>query len=292
MKCDEGGFWSMKKSKKAILTVLFFVICMLVGTTNVWAGSVKNLAQQKKESFSTKVDMTGDGKKDTITFNLIRKTGMTEIDQMQVQINNKVVLTKKNLYSMYINVNYIYMSKNREFLEINVINDFKQQELNRLYRYDSKKKKLVKVLDLKNITGYESGRKVVKATSSEITVMHGCQPYTVGYAKWYCTYIYKNGKFKLKTKVVPVKSITHANNKFVIQNTTSFYKTAGGKTVSFVAYPGTVVEMKKIKMSGSNFYIQFKTGNKTGWILDKMCNNKNGPFADIRLAGGPMDFRE
>lgn len=44
----------MKKSKKAILTVLFFAICMLVGTTNVWAGSVKNLAQQKKEVFLQK----------------------------------------------------------------------------------------------------------------------------------------------------------------------------------------------------------------------------------------------
>lgn len=105
-------------------------------------------------------------------------------------------------------------------------------------------------------------------------------------------HIYKNGKFELKTKVVPVKSITHTDNKFVIQNTTSFYKTAGGKTVSFVAGPGTVVEMKKIKMSGSNFYIQFKKGNKTGWILDKKCAVKNGPFANIRLAGGSVDFRE
>ncbi len=223
-------------------------------------------------------DITGDGKKDEITV----KTNLNQYDMIQstqvfVKGKKALTITKNAGYYYSVDVNYLKMSKSKEFLQIIGYGDNEWRAVNAIYRYDKKNGKLKKVLDLTN--GINSASDVVKVTSKNIQVQHSYQPTETGWVNWKYTYIFKNGKFKLKKSTASVKSSLNEydngdgyfkyfkDSKFKASKSLTFYTSTSQKKKAFTAKKGSVLKLKKIKVSGKKVY----TDQGTGWFYGVAC---------------------
>ena len=150
-----------------------------------------------------------------------------------------------------------------------------------------------------------NAQNATSASGSQIKVFYTAQPCETGWIECTYTFVFKNGKFKLKSNTASVKSLftRHvvndkygkylAKNQFVADKTLKFYKNSNLKKFAFTAKKGDVVTLKKIKIAGEKTYLQFKKGSKSGWV--KVFNdytsvypdNEHGWFGGIlyRLAG-------
>lgn len=236
-------------------------------------------------------DVTHDGKKDTIKFSEVKGSNYTK--QLKVYVNGKLALTTPSYDDLgtSIIVNYIYQTKSREFLQIySWSDDGQDKRINQIYSYNSKTGKFKKVLDLYQSVDAWSGY-VVSAASKEITVEFWLQPCETGFIIWNFKYTFTDGKFKLESSTAKVTSLHKKNNHFKVANSFKLYKTASLSKVSFVAKRGAVLTLKKIKYSKGKFYLQFKSGSKTGWqkvgrsysAMHKYSNGY-GWFYDINIA--------
>lgn len=286
----------MKKTIKKMFLGMIFCLSLssiLYGTITVKAASkIKAVCTtDKNKSFS--VDVTGDNKKDKITLKIAKDSYNGPVKKIQVYVKGQKALTLNDKCgSRSVSVYYIRMSKSKTFLQIITHHYNTLPNYNNIYRYNTKTKKLVKVLDLSNVTGNPG--KVMNVSGNQIKIEYIYQPTETGWLEWKYTYNYKNGKFKLKSNTVPVKSSLGSGldnydryfkqNKFVVAKTRKFYTTTSLKKVAFTAEKNEVLTLENIKISGKNVYLQFKSGKKIGW--QKMRSSYNWFYGVTqRLAG-------
>lgn len=251
------------------LTVLFAMHSLSVQAAQ--SGKISTWRQVKNLTFSK--DVTGDGKRDTVKVKMTRSKGTSGFT---ISVNGKQALSKLALYFNDLTVQYLYMAKNKEFIQIIANGDSSTNVLNEIYRYDKKTRKLVRVLELpsekKSFACYDG--RVVSVSGSEIKVQQSYQPPETGWIDWKFTYTYKNGKFKLKSNTAAVKSSYLAKkNSFRVANSVSFYTSTNLKKKAFTAKRNDVLTLTKIKVSGGKAYLQFKKNGKTGW--QKVGNYSN-----------------
>lgn len=272
-----------KKMQKVLLAAAFAVIVLGVLPVSANAATkLKTVHSWKSKGTTFAVDLTGDKKNEKVT---LKETKSSDgyVSKMQIKINKKTALTLKNTESFYTTIIYFQMSSSRQFLQIYGTGDNDTLAYNRIYRYNKKTGKLVRVLNLgsyKNANAYA----VKKVTKNTIKVNFSYQPSETGTLKWKYTYTYKNGKFRLKSSTAAVKSGLSSgrlndgyddyfrNNQFVAAKRLQFYTTTARKTLSFTVKQGDVVTLKNIRLTGNNIYLQFQSGTRTGWQLVNRSN--------------------
>lgn len=288
----------MRKSKKRTLMLLICTLLLCIfGTMSVQAATVKKVCEYKSQKVTFKKDVTGDGKTDTVVFTPTRDKYGQWIKKIKVSINGKKVLTL-NTTGYDFSVNYIQLSKNKNFLQIYTHGDSSYVPQNFIYRVDKKGTKLTKVLELSDAivrSGAIYARGVVSAAGNTIKVAYDTQPGETGWVSWNYSYKYSGNKFKRTSSTASVKSMLtydrgdgytalFRKNQFKACKSIKFYKNTNLSSVSFTAKKNDILKMKKIKVTDKALYIQFQKGNKTGWQIVK---KKLGWFYGVtnRLAG-------
>ena len=292
----------MNKIQKMLLSGLFvLVLSILLGGNPVKAAScVESLCDYTSKNTTVSADLTGDAQKDTIQFKMTLDKECGYIQKLRVFVNGTKALTVKEKDSYYhITATYIQMTRTKNFLQITGRGDNDYCTFNSIYRYDSKNKKLIRVLDLTSNNLLADGQ-VVKATGKKIVIDHGFQPSETGWLRWKYSYVYKNNKFKRSSDTASVKSSLgdfmskdgygkyFANNQFVAARSIRFYSSTKMNKTAFSAKKGDVLTLKKIKISGSKMYLQYQNGTKTGWIEVNKRGYMEKPFfygVNERLAG-------
>lgn len=266
-----------KKRKRTLVLLLCTVLLCMLGTMSVQAATVKKVCEYKSKKVTFKKDVTGDGKVDTVIFApTLDKYGQW-IKKIKVSVNGKKVLTL-NSTGYEFSVNYIQLSKNKNFLQIYTHGDSDYVPQNFIYRVDKKGTKLTKMLDLSQ--GIVRAGGVISAAGNTIKVGYTTQPGETGWVSWNYSYKYSGNKFKRTSSTASVKSMLtydrgdgytalFRKNQFKACKSIKFYKNTNLSSVSFTAKKNDILKMKKIKVTDKAVYIQFQKGNKTGWQIVK-----------------------
>lgn len=299
----------MRNRKKLFcMTFLFFALCLVFRPVSAQAATLEKVTSGRTSATFSR-DLTGDGTAEKITVTAKGKY-YDYYKKIAVSVNGKNAATLKASESFLdFEVQYLSMSKSKQFLIITARTDNGYERLHGIYRYNKKTKKLVEVLDL--FFKYCPGNAyitVTKATSGSITAQYSYQYVETARICWNFVYTYKNGKFQLKSKQATVKSevgITapyygdgyskyFRKNQFKAAKSLTFYTSTSLSKKAFTAKKGDVVTLQKIRFSGKYAYLRFKKGSKTGWVrvgnsYASVYKNgyKNGWFygTGTRLAG-------
>lgn len=266
--------------KKNLKTGIFFAVFLAFGiflcSREVPAASIQTLGNYVKENQTYSVDVTGDGKNDAvkITFG---KDQYQVINRVKVYVNQKLALNLRTSRIYGVNIQYLQLSKNREYLYLCGRGDSSMPDIQALYRYELSGKTLVKALNLRSTT-----RNIDKVTANSIRVVNSCQPSLTGRVTWKDTYTYKDGKFQLKSNTAKASSLIGGiqtgdgyekylkKNQFVTQKAVTFYTDKTMTKQAFTVKANKAVTLKKITMTADRqIYFQFKSGNKTGWIREQ-----------------------
>lgn len=278
------------KSGKIITIMTLIIVSIIVfwpGNAEEVQASTKVLYDSNKNGISgtKKVDLTGDGKKETVKFLVQMEEEGSYIEKFTIKINGKKAFTRK--YAGYsVAVNYIKLSSNTQFLWIRDYGDNYDSGINGLYRYQKSNHKLKKVLEFDSIDWKEGVSHIYtdvgKTTKSTVKVSYYGQMQATGYISWDCTYQFKNGKFALKSSVSSVKNGNYGKNLVYTANQSlTFYKGVKMKKKAFSVQAGDQVTLKKIKVYKNAYYLQFQKGKKKGWIKANQMNI----FEGVQLAG-------
>lgn len=278
----------MKQLRKMFIAgMAVLTLAVLFGGVPVKAASgVENMCENTSKNTKFYADLTGDNKKDTIRLKMTVDKECYFVQKLRIYVNGTKALTLRDKDSYYnVSATYIHMSKTKNFLQVTGRGDNDYCALNRIYRYDTKTKKMICVLDLSSDYLVSDGE-LVKATNKKIVLRHSYQPSESGQIRWNYTYVYKNKKFKRVSDTATVKSTLgkfvqkdgyekyFAKNQFVAADSLRFYTSTKMKKTAFSAKKGDVLTLKKIKIHGKRMYLQFQKGKKTGW----MEVNKSGSW--------------
>lgn len=291
----------------SMFMVLIFTV--LFSSTSVEAATAKRYTLSKTTS-KLYFDLNGDNRKETLTFQL--KKNSFYVLKTTVKINNKTALVMDYQRDSSMNtphtvyVHYIPISSKVKLIGISGSCDGDYQGFNRIYRYDSKKKTLVKVLDLK--TKFNTFATVTKTTSKGFYVRYEYQPYEIGRITWTFFYNYSNNKAKLSNKYATPKSMLGSSrNPYISSSLNTYYKnlykqskfktdyprkyttTSTGTATAFTTKKGDIVTLKRICFTTNKIYLQFQKGSKRGWITlgQSVPVSRRSWYEDVtnRLAG-------
>lgn len=289
-----------KKLCKMFGCVLFAsLVCLL--TPSIAKAAVKRFpTETDSTTFTGNVDMDHDGKSDSIRVHTVKDSD-EYVKSLTITMNGKTVYTPNvtDLYYVNFHVNYVKMSKNREFIQLLGIGLSDYAEFNRILVYDKQTQKFRCINDFTKLN-YES-LEIVSASKNKITLRHRKTFPETSWVTWTLPYKYKKGKFVLASstsKTVKSMMTNAVQNKytkyykkgqFVTAKKVTFYKKVNRKKVAFRVPKGKVVTLKKLRLSKSKIYLQFKYGKKYGYLRVNRANyNFDKPiFQDVnsRLAG-------
>lgn len=275
---SKGGF-PMKQRNKLCLTLVLMLLGLFSLTTQAGAKpSFKTLCTYNtKARFSYKVDMTGDGKADTLAFKIgAQQSNATQ--RILIQMNGTRVLLGTVPYSYGYDIQYIALTNKAQFLYIHGKGDSNMPGLHTVFRYDASKKRLVKALNLGTYLG--TAGLVTKVTSSTISMSNGCMPRSVGRISWTFVFKYNTSKgiFTLSRPTAAVKSAVVATwndgydyyfkkSRYVASKSFSTYTSVSMKQKAYTVAVKDVLQMTKIGFYKKGLYIQFKNkAGKAGWI--------------------------
>lgn len=270
---------------------------MMLMSSNACAATLKSVKVNKTSTY--KWDLTHDGKADSVKF-VLTKDRYDYCRKLQINVNGKKAYSASNLWAYGFDVQYVKMSKNKEFLCVIGRGDSNTPYIRKIFWYDTTSKKLVMVADLSKYSG--AVQKIKKVSGNSMTISYGCGASMIGRIRWDYIYEYNSAKkqFILKNSTAAVKC-AFASSYDPGDGYTSYFKKNKYKTIkSIKAYSnklctqkasviptGKWLTMKKIYVNKSGkMSIQFKYGTKTVWI--PCSDNAYSYFAGVsrRLAGG------
>lgn len=230
---------------------------------------------------SCKVDLDGDGKKETLKLKTTAFINDFHIKNVELYVNGKKVLAFHDLDDVIsVKADYCKMTNSKIFIRLVLSGNSDAVHLDNFYKYDSRGKKMLKVGELLDIEGWCAGASIKSVSSTDIKVIYRWQFSEIGSVLWTSSYIVKNGKLKLKSNMSGVKSAYTADdgyhqdgygkrfekNQYETMRKFKLYTDTSLKKVSFIAEESDLLVLKKIKYIKGRFYVQFKKGSKTGWI--------------------------
>lgn len=269
--------------KKLIITFMALMSCMMLATgANASTQKIMSTGYSfevgDKLQKSVSLDITGDGKVDTVDMYAERTT---DYDcTVRVAVNGKLAYaTGKGGFGVHIY--YLRGKTNKdEYIWIHSSIDNGDAVLDHIFKYDNASGKLVNlcILDSCHWLGGISHcyADKIETTAKGIKVQYSGQFLCTGYRKWSYEYVLKNGKLQYKNPTTTVNS-----KKYTATKNIKFYKKANSKKVSFVLKKGQKVTLKKVTAKNRKYFLQFKMGKKSGWIKAKQYEI----FKDVILAG-------
>ena len=300
----------LNRMKKVLgLSLLFIFGGLLFNGRASEAATTKNISLWDKNSTVLKADITRDGKKDKIAFTQKMDKDNQYVDKFIVKVNGKKALTIKNSGGLFFGVEYMKLTKKREFLHIYAVAENDYQSLSRIYSYNKKTKKFENKGNLfKGIPCRWAYIDSVK--KNRITVKYNDQKMEVGTFEWFYDYSVSNSSISLSSKTTStVKSLLgdmnwseddyckyFKKNQFKVANSFKLYTDTSCQTEAFAAEKDSVLTMKKLSIKSKKTYIMFELDGKTGWLpigssdvydFSQDDPSVTGPFYGVyqRLAG-------
>lgn len=281
----------MGKIKNGFILILMCLIFIIADKTKIQASQKLLYDSEKKLNQTVKVDVTGDGKKDTVKFKAKMKN-KEWIDSFTISVNGKKAFVAPKSYDFLYRVTYLYQSSKNIFLFIESYGNNYDSELSAIYKYDRKNKCFVNVLTLESQVSETVGEKIgathigakVSTGKGRIKVVYDGQLDVVGRVKWIKTYTYNGKRFVEDKAIVNVKGR---------KSYTPLFPKAKDVTVgtdlewtdSFKLVPGKKVKICKIcKYDNGSFigyYILISQAGKKGWIWSGYIDI----FKNIMLCG-------
>ncbi|HBA96938.1 MAG TPA: hypothetical protein DCZ23_02410 [Lachnospiraceae bacterium] len=264
--------------KKQILGLGAFLLVIglfFLSSTHAHAAVKKlNILNDYKKK-SCKADLDGDGKKEKLEL----KWKGVSVSKAILYVNGKKALQMNDPSWVFsIGVDYIKMSESDIFLRCYTSGDSYITGSDYFYRYDSAKKKLVKVTKLMDINENGNSTKVKAVTSSEVKVTYCHNLDVVGHVLWTAIYVLKDGKLKLKPTAFKAQSAYTTKygdqdgygkllekSQYKATCDLLFYTDRFMREVAYTVNANDIVILKKIKYVKGNWYVQFEKDGEKGW---------------------------
>lgn len=270
------------KSKMLIIGMALFLIGFLfVPVENTQAATKKIDIMTSYGKSSCKMDLDGDGKKETLKLKTTTFKNDFHIKNVELYVDGKRVLAFNDLDDVInAKIDYCKMTNSKIFVRLVLSGDSDIKHVDNFYKYDSNGKRMSKVGELLDIEGWCAEATIENVSNTEIKVMYRRQFSEIGSILWTSRYSVKNGKLKLKSNTSSVKSAYTADdvyhqdgygkrfekNQYEAMRKFKLYTDTSLKKVSFIAEKNNLLVLKKIKYVKDQFYVQFKKNSRTGWI--------------------------
>lgn len=280
---------------------LFFMGVLFAPVENTQAATKKNAILTSWDQTSCKIDLDGDGKKETLKLKTTMFENDYNIKNIGLYVNGKKVLAFRDLDDVIsVKADYCKITNSKIFIRFVLSGDSDVKHLDNFYKYDSHEKKMLKVGELLDVEGWCANATIKSVSNTHITVSYQRQFSEIGSVLWTSSYIVKNGKLKLKSNMSKVKSAyteddghpqdeygkRFEKNQFKALKKFQLYKNTSLKKVSFLAKKNNLLVLKKIKFVNDQIYVQFKKGTRTGWIkLEQFYGDTLFYGVSNRLAG-------
>lgn len=224
---------------------------------------------------SCQLDLNGDGKKEKLK---LQWKG-NSVGKAKLYVNGKKALTLKDpIWVDRIRIDYIKMSKSNIFIRCYTIGDDSVAGSDYFYRYDSARKKMVKVVKLLDANDSCSSTEIKSVTKSKIKVTYCHCLDVVGHVLWTATYVVKDGRLKLQQSASKARCAYSTKygdpdgygkllekNKYKAAFDLLFYKDGSMKKVAYYVKKNEIVILKKVKYAKGHWYVQFEKDGKPGW---------------------------
>lgn len=266
---------NIKKHILGLGAFLLVVGLFFLSSTHAQAAVKKlNILNDYKKK-SCKADLDGDGKKEKLEL----KWNGNSVSKVMLYVNGKKALQMNDPSWVFsIGVDYIKMSKSDIFLRCYTSGDSDIVGSDYFYRYDSVKKKLLKVTKLLDVNENGNSTKIKAVTSSEVKVTYCHNLDVVGHVLWTAVYVVKDGKLKLKPIAFKAESAYTTKygdpdgygkllekSQYKATCDLFFYTDRFMREVAYTVNANDIVILKKIKYVKGNWYVQFEKDGKKGW---------------------------
>ncbi|MQN02365.1 MAG: hypothetical protein DUD27_05725 [Lachnospiraceae bacterium] len=218
-----------------------------------------------------KIDLTGDGRADTVSFVKTRdKKDPETFTSLKVKVNGKTVFNKKTNY-YDVRSWLIKISKKNGFLALYTPWDNHEADYNGIYQY--RKGKLNCVVNLnKCLPGYDSYTQNIKTSGKTVAATIQEDVYGLGVCTYNIKYTWKNNKFNRAGSLSDYK-IAALNNKFVRKGSSvklaasiKAQKSLSARSRTMAFNKGAKLKLGKISFKGSSAYIGLVQNGKTYWL--------------------------
>ncbi|MBQ9062000.1 MAG: hypothetical protein IJ121_04100 [Eubacterium sp.] len=271
----------MKRLFKA--TVLLLVLLMGLGCVSVFASNGKNgifdFYEGMPPTQTKKYDVTGDGKKDTVSYE------WDEVNMQQIlKVNGKRINNWDFYKGKWAWVTIVKVGS-KDFLELE-IDDWRALSL-KCGLYQVKNNKLKKILDYSSLfnkktllqndfadTGTECSYLEARKVKGDTIYFGGTlATKSVGQVNFDGLKVkYKNGKFTVSTAAA--KAVSAPRDKdgqlvsyFTAKKKITAYKEAGSSAKAFTIAKGKQFKITKMKVLNKQIYLRVRTkAGKLGWI--------------------------
>lgn len=276
----------MKNKILKMGVLLFFLSFMLVPAENSQAATKKIGILTSYGKSSCKVDLDGDGKKETLKLKTTLEYDFY-IKDADLYVNDKKVLSFHALDDVInISMDYCKMTNSKIFIRLVLSGDSDIVHLDNFYKYNAKEKKMFTAGKLLDVNGACTETIIKNVSSTEIKVSYRRQFPKIGSILWTSNYIVKDDKLKLKSNMSKATCAYRGNNfyyqdeygkkfeknEYEAMRKFKLYTDTSLKNVSFSAEKGNILILKNIKFVKDRFYVQFGKGRKTGWIKVEPSN--------------------
>lgn len=253
------------------------------------AFTVRPLAKTSK-----KVDLTGDGKSDTVK---IIKTGgknYSPYTGLKIQINGRTVFDKKFDY-LNANVKPIKISNKKGFLLINTPGDSDSAKYNGIFKYQNGH--LKQVVDFNKCFSdhdYPSFRKVTTSGKTVFATLEGGIR-GLGSCIYRVGYTWKNGKFHQNSNISNVRIFTNTKNdikkgsKVSLSTDVEAVTSLSSGAVIKKLDRNTNVRFDKICFKGKEAFFSLVHDGQTYWVsldYDKNIDSETGTYFTNTFYGG------
>ncbi|MGN0242051.1 MAG: hypothetical protein ACI4CS_10225 [Candidatus Weimeria sp.] len=241
-----------------------------------------------------KVDLTGDGKADTVK--IIKTRDYPDSDfysRLKIQINGKTAFSKKTYYYS-VTTKTIKLANKKAFLVIYAPGDDDAADYNGIFAY--KKGRLTRIVDFnKCIPGYDVSLNQISTSKNTVNVSLSQDTNGLGVCSYKTSFTWKNNKF-VQAPAITDFQIATTEGDFVKKGSTVTLSTdATSKTLlaqdaeTATLIKGTEAEFSDVTIYGKNAYFSLIQNGTTYWIQipkDYLSGSENGTyFTNTYMAG-------
>ena len=241
-----------------------------------------------------KVDLTGDGKADTVKIIKTRDTLNPDYySRLKIKINGRTVFNKKTYY-FYVKSQTIKLANKKAFLVMYVPGEDDAADYNGIFAY--KKGKLTRIVDFnKCLPGYDVSLEKITVSGNTVTATLGQDTYGLGVCNYKTSFTWKNKKF-VQNPALTDFTIGMSDGSWIEKGSTVTLSTdalaktsldSNAETTTLIE--GTEAEFADVTIKEKNAYFSLVIDGTTYWIQipkDYKFDTENGTyFTETYMAG-------
>ena len=241
-----------------------------------------------------KVDLTGDGKVDTVKIIKTRDSSApANYSRLKIKINGRTVFNKQTYY-FYVKTQTIKLANKKAFLAMYAPGEDDAADYNGIFAY--KKGKLTRIVDFnKCLPGYDVSLKKITVSGNTVTATLGQDTYGLGVCDYKTSFTWKNTKF-VQNPAMTDFTIGTGDGAWVEKGSTVTLSTdalaktsldSDAETTTLIE--GTEAEFADVTINGKNAYFSLVIDGTTYWIQipkDYISVSENGTyFTETFMAG-------